>query len=810
MFFLFLYLISFKINSIYNYETNFNLEILKNNKDKTEEIRKSFKNYLSEIFLKEINQSKFDKCFDESMKRKNGLEYFLYSLSYTGKVFADLGNEYMCIEQNFTYFLLSYDINFEETSNYNYKILQFFEKNNMYAGICLPNQCGDLLRDLFNNNTNIFVNTKIKQMNNNSKNCYEDNICESEPYFSLNENGQFDKNITLKEKIKYYAFKVLYIASIVIICFKIFISILFALIPNAFNKGNILDKKLYEGTDYGDEEDEEGTEEEIIEKVIYNNPSFSRVKIESCYEKLMKILYKYISIWTNLLVLTLRKSVFYNNKNLEIIYRIKIFCLILITFSTNLDVYIQLPSRGFFEESFCNKIYFFFIKFSSFGLDMYICLEGFETLFKFMSYYKKNFFDAGKKTLSFKGFIKFYLFSLYKIISFIIIFFGGIYLSRYYIYMHYGGKLYSYYANNLNNENILDVFNPKNNILSYFFKKGNNYDNFLFKSKMPLLFINEFCFFTIIMLIFYIGIRLKSKIYEIFILFLLLISFGSSYLCSFLYQNNNEEEIYAYKKITQNISLIKYPHIFFNHYLLGALAGVICFYLRDFATNNNSMVSEQENCPFTTLLWFIEFIDYINQKGRKIAIFILVFIQILISFFYTISLHLQNRNKEKKDYIISLNFNQYIKVIYFYESGIFIFCFCFITILLFTKNLDKKDFDNYSISNLIFQISFSFVNTVFLLMYTFYCYYEIQLKLTYQNLWLSTFGLFFIFCIENLVITILIIMPLKMFIKKIIIEKIIINSNEIQEFRYRSYNTLNNDTLLNKFNNNFQEEDLES
>ncbi len=53
-------------------------------------------------------------------------------------------------------------------------------------------------------------------------------------------------------------------------------------------------------------------------------------------------------------------------------------------------------------------------------------------------------------------------------------------------------------------------------------------------------------------------------------------------------------------------------------------------------------------------------------------------------------------------------------------------------------------------------------------------------------------------------------MPLKMFINKIILEKIIINNDEIQEFRYRSYNTLNNDTLLNKFNNNFQEEDLES
>ena len=180
----------------------------------------------------------------------------------------------------------------------------------MYTGICLPYQCGELLRDLFNNYNKRFVNTKIKQINNNSKNCYEDNICENEPYFSLNEMGQFDINITSKEKIKYYAFKVLYIASIVVICLKILISILFALMPNIFNKGKILDKKLYEGTDYDDEEDEEGIEDEIFEKVIYYNPNFSRVKIESCYEKLMKILYKYFSIWTNLLVLTLRKVFF--------------------------------------------------------------------------------------------------------------------------------------------------------------------------------------------------------------------------------------------------------------------------------------------------------------------------------------------------------------------------------------------------------------------------------------------------------------------------------------------------------------------
>ena len=166
-------------------------------------------------------------------------------------------------------------------------------------------------------------------------------------------------------------------------------------------------------------------------------------------EIIIKILYKYFSLSTNILILTLRKSVFYNNKNLEIIYKIKIFSLLLITFSANFDVYIKFPSRNFFEESFYKTIYFFFIKFSSFGLDIFICLEGFDVLFKFMNYYKKYFFDSKEKTINLKGFFKFYLFSLYKIISFIIIFFVMIYFSRYYIYMHYGGKLFFYYADNI-------------------------------------------------------------------------------------------------------------------------------------------------------------------------------------------------------------------------------------------------------------------------------------------------------------------------------------------------------------------------
>ena len=68
--------------------------------------------------------------------------------------------------------------------------------------------------------------------------------------------GLYDKNITSKEKIKYYTFFCLYVISLIILCFKILISILFRLMPNVFNKGKILDKKLYEGTDFNDDEED--------------------------------------------------------------------------------------------------------------------------------------------------------------------------------------------------------------------------------------------------------------------------------------------------------------------------------------------------------------------------------------------------------------------------------------------------------------------------------------------------------------------------------------------------------------------------
>jgi hypothetical protein len=358
--------------------------------------------------------------------------------------------------------------------------------------------------------------------------------------------------------------------------------------------------------------------------------------------------------------------------------------------------------------------------------------------------------------------------------------------------------LYQYFADNIYNKDTLEIFKPK--YFFYFFYyfgiKENIDEEFLFKNKMSLLIINEFYSFVITILIFFIGIKLKRKIYDAMILLVLLISFISSYLCDFV--DKKENELYKYDKITQNISLVKYPLIFFNHYLIGAITGIICFYLRD-ATTNNSMAN-QENCPFNIILCIIESIDNLKEKCRKIFIIILLFIQIFICSFYTCLLYI------KDDDNVSLDLTFSIKLLFYYEPGVFILLFCIIIILFYLKSLEKKVFDSYSILNLLYQINFSYINTVYILMYTFYCYYETQFKLSYQNLWLSTFGFFFLFCIENLIITMLLVMPFKM-LSRFLLNKIPI----FDDNRLKTYSkSVNNDTILNKFNDNFQEDYLDN
>ena len=128
------------------------INLLGENKTDLNDIRDALNNYLINIFPNYINNSEskllFNKCSNKLFEINNGLPNFVYLLSYSGKDFSDLGNEYSCNLKNYSYFLFSYDYN---PSEINSPIFEFFDKNNFYTGICLPDICKGLLQKLFLN-----------------------------------------------------------------------------------------------------------------------------------------------------------------------------------------------------------------------------------------------------------------------------------------------------------------------------------------------------------------------------------------------------------------------------------------------------------------------------------------------------------------------------------------------------------------------------------------------------------------------------------------------------------------------------------
>ena len=122
------------------------------------------------------------------------------------------------------------------------------------------------------------------------------------------------------------------------------------------------------------------------------------------------------------------------------------------------------------------------------------------------------------------------------------------------------------------------------------------------------------------------------------------------------------------------------------------------------------------------------------------------------------------------DTSIYIPFNSPQKIVLCYETGLFILLFsALIVLLFFIKNENEnKDKNHYGLYLLIDRISFSFFNCINLILYSFYCLFNFQLKLNYQNLWIITFGLFFVVCFENLILTLAFVFLFKMINKKII------------------------------------------
>ena len=201
-FFIFLFLINLKIFISFNIhnilplkEIFFNKNI-ENNYDQ-EYIIESIRKYLKNSFIG-FNETSFNKCSKYLFEKTGSVENFLHLLSYSGKGIADLGQETTCLRNDFSYFLITY--NYIKKDN---EIFNFLENSNFYTGLCLLNDCNELIENLFDGfSENIINQIKVQEIKyEKDKECKNNLInCQNEAYYSLNENGKFDENLTKKEK----------------------------------------------------------------------------------------------------------------------------------------------------------------------------------------------------------------------------------------------------------------------------------------------------------------------------------------------------------------------------------------------------------------------------------------------------------------------------------------------------------------------------------------------------------------------------------------------------------------------------------
>ena len=710
------------------------------------------------------------KCVKGLAGEKKNRSMYLNILAYSGKDISDLGLEDECLRDNLSYFLIVYGLSNEiywkfKTQNNSF---MFFQQNTFFTGICLPKECTPILKFLFNETVNSVFYSYLRHNHKIlSVRVYEvgslNKKKQKDAAISYDDDGKYNEWKTEDEKKRLLVFKIFFFFVIAMLGLQLIIGIIFYCFCRNVDKTREFKKeKEIEENDFDDTEEVSG---QLFEDLNLKEAK----KIKYCDNGFSRFLHNYLSLFKNIKILLKKKSLYYDSTNLGVIIAFRIIAMLLMTFINNFEALIKIPSKLFFYETNYTNYTTVFLKLTSFSVDVWICLDGFEMMYKLITFYKKYIY-RDRDTKCFPYLCIFFLYSLYKIFSFFIVFFLVNYMSKYLINSLTDNTLFEYYSNHIYNSNLNDTILfkyliPGYSLYSSYKDKSSIFDN-LYISKFSLLIINEFYAFILVLFLFYFSILFKSIIFDYIILVL---NFGL-YFSNFWIEQLKEDQYYSYKLVIDNFFTTRYPHIIYILFFLGAMSALICFYYKD-SFLSDSICNEQNKYPFRFCYKCIRFFDFLLQKGRKLWVFIFFLMQIAIS----LSFYFLVINNEGHIYM-PWGISQ--KIVAYYESGVFVFLFCIITILIIfirseneTKERNKSTFVNF-----IERTNFVFFHTINLFMYTFYCFFNFQVKYNIQNLFIVAFGLFFFVFFLNAIITLVIVLPLKVSNK--ILVKIFLEEDE--------------------------------
>ena len=737
---------------------------------------------IEELSSKALTQSlAYQKCKDEIFASFSSNENEFYTIiKNSGKEEFDLGNENECLGNDLSYFLIVYQ---KEQNEYISPSFKFLAKNVYCYGLCIKNECVEFVEQFFDDKANADFHSVL---------LHKENITNMYAIGASKKHAKM--NHTNEGSIMFDVFFVLFGFVIVIRLVLFMASFCFTgkinlkhLLHVTYGNTIANDTLQLEMKNVPTKKGEHSVEYAFIEEANPDKPNTSHnidltehkqsnkdnnlsIKSNQQHKKKQQLkqsvcsksfLYNVLSLGSSFKMIFTEKNYIYNDNNLKLINFFKVMSLFWLTYNHNIWALITIPGRDVNSDVFFKNILLSLVKYSSFNIEIWICLEGFYLGFKLLSYIKKN-----NNSTSFKTFLVFYLNSLPKVIVFVFIFYmGHFHIKHYKDFITFNtNSLYEYFEKNIIycRECVASpsiVFALKLPYLDYFDQK----EGFLKCFKFTYIFLNEHLCFLLTLIIFYVLFKFKSKKLD----YLFLTALTSNVIFSFWSIQPKVGTLYNFVNFLGETASLKYTHLYANTYLVGVLMGVGYFYYKDSLSDNPLLANNKHYQPLSMVNNVMMMIDHCRNKAKMVIVMLSIAIQVVLSLsYYLIKRYFVNTVNNDG---INIVINKHIDVFTIYEKKIFLLAFVLLLLSVITYSGDMlfNHFCSAAIFGSLSRVGCCYLCIMDSLVYLFYCFYHVDLYFNYQNLFYSTFGLIIFVGFVSILITVMVELPMRMVVKVI-------------------------------------------
>ena len=714
------------------------------------------------------NNDNFTSCYNriESLFNSSESDKIEKMFSYSGRSSSDLGLYYQCDSENFTYYLLVYNISippFNQVKTEQEQLSYFLNQSDQLYGICIVEECSALISsDIIKDITNQFIQTD------GDINYYK---------YSGGHNQSDDSSEIFGIIFLVILFGIL-LLKIVVWSWNSCCKEQKTVIKTQMD---IPSATLDDSSSISYYEPSMMKEKDLplfpyrFSSISYDNDNTITIK-----ERLINLFHEVFDLGNSLLSLLDKKNKYYDSTNIELISFFRFIVMICMIYNHNYYSLMKIPMKNSNDISYYKSAKMILYKITTFGVSGWIGLDGFVASFKLFSYLKKNIHndseenalkDINKKekdieNVKIKYFLKFYLYSITKIFSMIIIFIVLSLRIRDFNKLMKFPPMFNYFENNLNYRECKQNYQFFKILIPFYFSYIDYWDDYprgyTFSYKYVYICVNTHLSFIFFLLVVYLSFKLKSKIFDVIItlaffanticIYFTIEKFYPTYLNSFHFDIN-----YLFG---ENFSL-KYTHLFINLYFVGIFIGIIYFYYIDIISAK-PLDSYTKFIPFEFCYKLVKIID---QSGKVFRAFIVILCSAII-IFLSCGFLIRIKIEEK----LLFEMKTYYQYFDMYEKIIFQFAFMtIILILLFMKgNSAFKSLTQKSIFSLFDRISFGILCSMDNAIYLFYTTYYIVLVLDFNNLMMIAFGLIFIIGLFNFAYYILVEQPIRIVVKTVL------------------------------------------